>query len=115
MTNTEAPLRQEVLRLLRLISSVDLQVQYENDVPIADVPGELVCQWFDDLYHPKSTLFQAAFSEVERARLAGFNEFYESRVKMLPKTLAELHRSSAWREIQVEAARTLDDLASQID
>jgi len=46
------------------------QVKYEHDVPIADVPAELICGFVDDLYHPKSERFLNAFTSDELKSLA---------------------------------------------
>jgi len=102
--------RQATRDVLRLLASLDQQLAYARDVPIADVPAELVCIWFDDLYHPESALFRASFSESEARRLAEFHAFFEARVKRIPDTLEQMHRCQAWLEVVAEARRVLDDL-----
>lgn len=103
-------LRNNLVGLLRTLASKDEQLSYEFDVPVANVPAELVCQWFDDLYHPEGNLFLEAFSAAERERLARFHTFYKERVKDLPDTLAEMHQTAAWLEVMGEAQQVLLDL-----
>jgi hypothetical protein len=103
-------LRNNIVGLMRMLASKDEQLAYERDVPIADVPAELVCMWFDDLYHPDTDLFLEAFSPSERERLARFHVFYNARHKRLADTLAEMHQNGAWLEVMDEAQQVLDDL-----
>lgn len=46
-----------MINLLRLLSSDQEQLNYQTDIPIAAVPAELVCVWFDDQYHPDDAYF----------------------------------------------------------
>jgi hypothetical protein len=103
-------LRNNIVGLVRTLASKDEQLAYERDVPIANVPAELACMWFDDLYQPDGDLFLEAFTPTERDRLARFHTFYDARIEQLPDTLAELHRDAAWLEVMGEAQRVLEDL-----
>jgi hypothetical protein len=62
--------RKSMIEMIELLGSPSDQLKYERDVPIADVPSELVCGFVDDLYHPKSKMFIDAFSENELKSLA---------------------------------------------
>ena len=62
--------RIRVLEEIELLASPSEQMKYEHDVPIADVPAELICGFVDDLYHPKSELFLNAFTGQELKSLA---------------------------------------------
>ena len=106
----ERGLRESIVDTLKIIASKRAQIEYEKNVPIANVPAELACMWFDDLYHPKAYLFLESFSEEERAVLAKFNAFYEARLDSLPKTLKELHKSSEWNEVCEKANEVLSEL-----
>jgi hypothetical protein len=98
--------------LLSLIGDAGAQQRYERDVPIANVPVELVCMWFDDQYHPDAEGFSECFSDEERSLLAGFDEFYDRRVEFLPTSggVAELHASKPWIEVMEKARATLQAL-----
>jgi len=106
--------RPMILELLRLLSSEQEQLDYEANVPVADVPAELVCMWFDDQYHPDDAFFRSCFHPGELAALAGFHSFYAERHPQLPEaggTIRAWLNSPVWREIMSEAKKTLDGLA----
>lgn len=42
-------LRESLLQTLTLLGDFEAQMKYVVDVPIADVPAELICMWFDDV------------------------------------------------------------------
>ena len=98
--------RAGILKLLELLGDAAAQERYEREVPIGNVPAELVCMWFDDSYLPESPAFRSAFTAAELRLLAEFNRFYDSRASSLPSSggVRGLHRSNAWAEIMVEAA-----------
>ena len=99
--------------MLRLLGSPEAQLAYERDVPIANVPAELFCMWFDDLYHPASDLFEASFSPGERAILAEFHERFEEVADSLPgdfPQVADLHAHSEWQTLMRDAVATLKSL-----
>ena len=95
--------------LLLLLSDREAQRAYERDVPIANVPAELLSMWFDDIYHPSSDRFGAAFSDDERAELAAFNDSYRARADDLPTTggVAALHGTPEWDEVVERASAAL--------
>lgn len=73
MNDESKDYRKRVVEEIELLASPSDQMKYERDVPIADVPAELVCGFVDDLYHPKSELFLNAFAEQE---LKSLSELY---------------------------------------
>jgi hypothetical protein len=91
--------------LLHMIADFQSQAEYQRDVPIANVPAELICQWFDDHYHPEEEWFKESFSEEERELMADFNDYYNKRIDYLPKTndVFELQKSIVWQEIAAKA------------
>jgi len=103
-------LRKSIIDFIRLISSSDEQFEYENNVPIANVPSELICMWFDDLYHPNSELFLNSFSAKESEDLSLFNEVYDSRVKNIPSSdgVKGLQENHSWLEVQSHANALLN-------
>ena len=107
-------LRQSILETLELLSALDQQMEYEKNVSIADVPAELVCIWFDDLYHPDTDLFRQSFTEEEAGILREFNNFYAARKNSLPHAhdVNELHQSAVWIEIVDIAGLALLQLTS---
>ncbi len=107
--------RKNAIELLELLSSLENQLEYQENVPIADVPSELVCMWFDDFYHLTED-FKQAFSASELEVLASFNKFYEFNSKKLPSPeegLKALQSNESWLEIAKRAKATLNILQSQ--
>ena len=111
----ENSFRDGAIELLELLSSLEAQSDYEKNVPIADVPAELVCMWFDDFWHPDDTL-KKHFQPYELAALEDFHRFYEARVDDLPsltKGLEGLHSSPKWLEVVEKASQTLKIFTSE--
>ena len=113
MPDLSDTLRQTIVGLIRILSCADAQVAYERDVPIAQVPAELVCMWFDDHYHPDSAAFLGAFTARERAALAAFHATFSRVRASLPDaipTVASLHARPEWLALMRAAADTLSRL-----
>lgn len=108
-SDTPAGFRASIIALLETLSSKKLQEQYQEEVPIANVSAELVCGWFDDLYHPKAPGFAASFREAELQALSSFHQVFESLVDSLPKTggLQAFWDTPAWDQIGTAAAQAL--------
>jgi hypothetical protein len=105
VVGAEPSVRDAVLSELELLASLELQAKYERDVPVADVPAELVCGWFDDLDMPASASSVFAGKDLESVR--AFSDSFEKVLKDLQGlSLAELHANPRWLEI-VENARSL--------
>jgi hypothetical protein len=99
--------RKAVFEHVRLLASASLQVQYEKQVPTADVPAEFVCGFCDDLFHPKSQAFLDAFTAEEIKDLA---ELYgllcvASRLlnESLPLQVTGLQKLPEWRSVMAFA------------
>lgn len=102
----------QAIELLKLISSFDEQIQYEKSVPIADVPAELICMWFNDVYHLTED-FKNDFTADELAALSKFNSFYDEKIPFLldlKSELKEFHNSPVWKEVSEEAKKALNKL-----
>jgi len=111
-----ARLRSSIGEQLTLLSDPEAQRQYERNVPIADVSAELFCGWFDDLYHPESPAFRAAFSPRELEDLAEFNEVFIRVAAELPEPLprlCDLQAHPAWGCVVSGAARALERLTGR--
>jgi CHAT domain-containing protein len=107
MDEISKTIRTAVIEHIRLLARASLQTQYEKDVPLADVPAELVCGFCDDLFHPKSQAFQDAFTADEIRDLAvlygllhlatqGINESH-------PPKVADLQKLPEWRSVMTFA------------
>ena len=101
--------------ILSLLASEEAQLDYEKNVPYVNITAELVCMWFDDLYHPDESWFRAEFTEDELTALAEFNRFYDDREKQLPESRGTVRTWLAnpiWREIMSKAHETFGRIAA---
>lgn len=57
-------IRKNIFELLELWSSQEEQIEYQKNIPIAQVSTELFCEW-DDFYHPETEVNKLSFSEIE--------------------------------------------------
>jgi len=103
-------LRENLIDILSTIASAEKQLEYEKQVPIANVSDELICGWFDDLYHPNTTLFESAFNSQERRELDRFNYFFVNYVNSIPdnQKLIDLQTSDEWKKIQLLASQIIN-------
>ena len=104
------PQKVNVINTLQLIASPVQQKDYNDNVPIAQVAGELICQWFDDFFHPEDSDFRELFSIQEWQILMEFHNFYEERVDKLPDTYEAMRYSSVWTEVVGKANWALSRL-----
>ncbi|MGD9691199.1 MAG: hypothetical protein AB7V47_15825 [Phycisphaerales bacterium] len=112
--NEVPPWPQIIQDQLRTLGSEAKQLEYERKVPHVDITVELVCGWFDDMYHPKDAAFQSCFTASQLEALAEFNEFFDQRVELLPEskgTVTTWLASPIWREVMNAASKTLARIA----
>ena len=106
-------LRKNVIETLQLLSEPALQKKYESDVPIAYVPAELFCLWYDDSYLPESDAFIEAFSEYELKVLANFTEVFDvvyEETDENPPDLEVLHSLPSFQIMMTAARKALREL-----
>lgn len=101
--------RDRYIEVLRLIADSEAQTEYEKNVPIANVPAELICMWFDDLAAQK---LDDRLSPDDRKAIESFSAFFEARLDQLADSegIRSLQSSPAWVEITREARSTLTRL-----
>jgi hypothetical protein len=92
-------LRKSTIEMIELLSLLSEQLKYEKDVPIADVPAELICMFCDDLYHPKSERFIAEFSEDELKSMAHMYGLLSEAARVTVHSVTELQKRSEWRSV----------------
>lgn len=107
MDKKSETVRVAVLEHVRLLARASLQLEYEEDVSVANVPEELVCTFCDDLFHPKSQIFLDAFTEDELKHLAelyGLLCVASRRMKeSYPLRVANLQKLPEWRSVMTFA------------
>ncbi|HEX4785490.1 MAG TPA: hypothetical protein VH350_14210 [Candidatus Sulfotelmatobacter sp.] len=108
-------LRPRIVHVLRLLSSSEMQLEYERRVPGISIPSELLCQWFDDSYLPDSPVFRQCFSSHELEALAHFNNYFADHEKLLSdphRGISNWLEDNIWKGIMSEARQTLAALES---
>ena len=65
--------RLNIIELLKLWSSKEQQLDYQNNVHIAEVSAELFCQW-DEAFLSNDSIFMKSFSKNEFCYLQEFNK-----------------------------------------
>src|SRR5688572_4767698 len=105
-------LRKNILDVLELWVSKEAQLEYQENVPIAQVSAELFCQW-SDFYYPEDTddrFLKLAFNEKELKLLADFNEVIERESNREYFRLSPIELfvySLEWQEINRKAIEVL--------
>lgn len=99
MNDASRRFRQQVIDHVEMLASLSEQIKYEKDVPIADIPGELVCI-YDELFRPKSEDFLNAFTEDEIKSLAELYGMICIASKAFKgKGVVELQKLPEWRAV----------------
>lgn len=106
--------RNEVFGVLKLISSEEEQLEYQKEVPIADVSAELFCLWDSCYQLPlNQDWYQEIFSENEFEILKKFDMTFESICKKTSTDLTyitEFIKTKEWAELALAAKIALKSL-----
>jgi hypothetical protein len=70
-------------------------------------PIELCCRWFEDLYHPSESAWQAAFSVEERQLLQTFHETFSKASDFLPEDVGTFQSDPGWQAVSRAAELVL--------
>lgn len=103
-------IRNGIISVLELWASKEAQLNYQKDVPIANVPAELFCQWCDDSYHKESPIIGKEFSIKEKEALVQFDEIINRISALTPEELpgiTEFIETNEWKIINQAAIETL--------
>ena len=95
--------RSNLILTVRTLASEAEQVAYskKSGLPLADVPGELVCMWGDDLYRPEQPGWSQHFSPSELAAMTEFDRVFESEVN-------RYEERAAWGRIMAAASELVE-------
>ena len=111
LTGLQLTLRRNVIEHLRLLSSVEEQLQYQQEVPLINVVVELICGWFDDDYLPESKAFSQAFSAQELAAMSEFNKAFDcilsTALHKEPPRIEDFIKTSEWAHLSQAASVAL--------
>jgi hypothetical protein len=110
-------IRKNIIGLIELWSSKEEQLEYQKNVPIAQVSAELFCQW-DDYYHPETKAHKLAFSEKETEIIDLFYQKIELvSEKKNPEDwftyIDDFILTNDWIELNKLAKETLNNLNSK--
>ncbi len=100
-------IRDSIVAEIQLLAHPSKQLQYESDVPHANIPAELVCGFCDDLYHPGSQQMQSLFTEEELKDLAHLYGILVEAAKVEVGSASELLKNEKWRSV-TRVAKQLD-------
>jgi len=97
--------RNNVLGVIDLWTSEKCQLDYQKDVPIAQVSSELFCQW-EDFYYPDSSDFKQAFDKDELEILAEFDKALNETADKTPENtlpIEEYIKTKEWIDMNKKA------------
>ncbi|MGC9370337.1 MAG: hypothetical protein ACP5DX_12420 [Paracoccaceae bacterium] len=104
-------LRNRVLEYLELASCFEEQAHYQQTVPHAHVPTEIICQWEDFAgTDGLDWISRPAYSKSEIAALRRFHSAWEATCRETPDPLPELDRlrgDAAWQRLMAAAGDAL--------
>ena len=96
-------IRQAIIDEIDLLAHPSKQLQYEKNVPIADVPAELICGFCDDLYHPKSEQMLSQFTEEELKGLAHLYGVLSEAAHIEAQSVIEVIKHPKWKAVTAVA------------
>ena len=114
----ESAVREQVRDCVALLASTSEQLEYETSVPQASAPQELIAQFADDLFQPKSQQFIDAFSEDELRDLAEFYGLLCQASRCLyglgTPSMTEVLKLREWRAVLSHAQALSQRLGVQV-
>jgi hypothetical protein len=100
-------IRQNILKILALISDKDLQISYQKSMQHVTMLYELLGLW-DSEYFPEDTEFKKAFHKLEKEALADFHNVFED-IQNDPEyyvpDIDDFVKTTAWKRFS-DAANT---------
>lgn len=105
-------IRNRIIEYFELAASYDDQLAYEQNVPIAHVPYEVINQWEDWVPSGPLTAVRdpSVFSASELHEMYDFQRVWESTASALPDDyppLRDVQALSAWDQLRQQATRAL--------
>lgn len=100
-------IRTAIIEAIELLSLPSEQLAYEKNVPIANVPAELICIFCDDLYHPESEQLLSQFNAEEMNGLAHLNGVLCEAAEIEVSSVSELLKNDQWKTV-INVAKELN-------
>ena len=108
MPPEETTYRDQLKDCLDTLGSSAELLEYERNVPIAYIPHEVACQYFDDFYHPKASGFLEAFSEEEIKQIGVLSGYLHIALQAVNlqghPTMEEVLKIPEWRSMMMRAS-----------
>ena len=108
-------LRKNILKVLILISSKDLQIAYQNSMPHATLSSELIGLW-DLEYFPGDKDFKASFHKLEKEALSDFYKVFEGIANDIDYCVPEIDKfveTKPWKRFSEAAKLALKSFPKQ--
>jgi hypothetical protein len=99
------------MEYLEIASSYEEQLQYEANVPIANVPNEMIEQWSDQVHLELFRYCEPVYSAEEQAAIIRFNDIWQEVIEETPKImppLVKLLGSPSWEKLRIGAEQALE-------
>lgn len=110
VSDLEINIKNNILRTLRVLGSVEEQIAYKEAVPYVHVPYELICQWGES-FLKEEDWFREMWSENHWIELCHFNKHYEEVCLKIPGTgfidVPEALKHSLWIQFVSHAEELL--------
>jgi hypothetical protein len=113
MTETEANVRESLLKTLSFLASEPQQREFAERVSYASYQGEFACWWFDTFFPDEPSALHM-FTAPQLTILKSFSEVFERNFEALGNAelpLVELHHRPEWRAIVCAAREASAKLA----
>jgi hypothetical protein len=105
-----ASVRGRVVEVLQLCGSAEAQLKYEESVPLANVPGELLA-FISDVYQPTLPEFISSFTDAELRTLARIYGMAMEASERRAGSVHELLKVAEWRRVMALASQALRDFS----
>jgi hypothetical protein len=110
-------IRNRIIESLELASSFKAQRRYQIDVPIANVPAEVICNWEDQVDQDRLEQYgPPVFSSEEIEAMRTFQQAWEVITGRLPRQLSTLEKTQElpeWDHLRDAAAKALKAFATR--
>ena len=104
------------MNVLDLWNSASKQLEYQKNVPIAQVSSELFNQW-NDFYYPDSKHFKLAFNEKEKEILSDFDKVLNHISEKLPdhiEYITDFIKTNEWLILNNASKETINRLKNTV-
>jgi len=105
----EQRVRNNIIEYFELYSNEKKLIKFQNDVPIAVVPNELISSWHDDFWlsaYDKGSYSFPVFSEEERKTLLVYNNLIDEIYGEIPNDICDINdvfKLPFWSKLKREA------------